>query len=126
MEASATRNEEVVKNDGLIQPRYPVSTMTDSNLLEGKWTFVFSSAKPAKVLMDDARFSIGYKPTNPGEIIGSLEGGIRHFALETVNASRDPYVTDSRTWGGIVQHVRHYRVAALTRTSLDLDIFKCS
>ena len=101
MEASATRNEEVVKNDGLIQlqPRYPVSTTTDSNLLEGKWTSVFSSAKPAKLLMHNARFSIGYKPTNPGEIIGPLEGGIRHFfALETVDASRDPYVTDSRTW----------------------------
>jgi hypothetical protein len=128
MEASATRNEEGVKNNGLIQPRYPVYTTTDSNLLEGKWTFVFSSVKPTKVLMDDARFSsIGYKPTNPGEIIDSLEGGIRHFALEAVDASRDPYVTDSRIWGGIVQRVRHYRVAALTRTSLDLDdIFKCS
>jgi hypothetical protein len=64
MEASATRNEEVVKNDGLIQPRYPVYTTTDSNLLEGKWTFVFSSAKPAKVLMDARFSSIGYKPTN--------------------------------------------------------------
>ena len=104
----------------------PVSTTTDSNLLEGKWTFVFSSAKPAKVLMDDARFNIGYKPTTPGEIIGSLEGGIRNFALETVDASQDPFVTDSRTWGGVVQRVRHYRVAALTRTSLDLDIFKCT
>lgn len=104
----------------------PVSTTTDSNLLEGKWTFVFSSAKPAKVLLDQARFNIGYKPTNPGEIIGSLEGGVRNFALETVHASQDPYVTDSKTWGGIVQRVRYYRVAALTRTSLDLDIFKCA
>ena len=104
----------------------PVSTTTDSNLLEGKWTFVFSSAKPAKVLMDDARFDIGYKPTDSGEIIGSLEGGARRFVLETVDVSQDPYVTDSRTWGGVVQRVRHYRVAALTRTSLDLDIFRCT
>jgi hypothetical protein len=106
----------------------PVSTTTDSNLLEGRWTFVFSSAKPAKILLDVARFQIGYKPTNEENkvIIGSLEGSTRHFALEDVEISQDPYVKDSQTWAGVVQRVRHYRVAALTRTYIEMDIFRCT
>lgn len=45
----------------------PVSTTTDSNLLEGKWEFVFSSKKPARVLLDPDRFSIGYESEFPGK-----------------------------------------------------------
>lgn len=104
----------------------PVFTTTDSNLLEGKWSFVFSSAKPAKVLTDTDRFGIGYKSKTPGEIIGTLDGGARRFVLENLDESQDPYVTDRKTWSGVLQRVRYYRVAALTRTSLDLDIFRCS
>jgi hypothetical protein len=106
----------------------PVSTTTDSNLLEGKWTFVFSSAKPAKILMDVARFQIGYKPADKESkvIIGSLQGSTRHFALEDVDIFQDPYVKDSQTWAGVVQRVRHYRVSALTRTCIEMDIFCCT
>ena len=41
-----------------------------------------------------------------------------------MDVAQVPYVTDNRNWAGLGQKVQHYSVAALTRTSIDLDIFK--
>jgi len=101
----------------------PVYTTTDSYLLEGQWTFVFSSKKPARVLMDPDRFENEYKTEIPGDVVGETRSGSRQFVLESLEADQDPYVLDKkRYYYGIFERERVYDVMSLTRTSLDLDL----
>lgn len=107
----------------------PVYTTTDSNLLEGPWEFVFDSKKPASVLLDEARFGPGYKSKvgsddSSDDIVGTTEHGVRRFILEDLEQSQDPFVVDcKRYWLGL-SRVKYYRVKSLTRTTLDLNIFR--
>mmetsp|Transcript_18843 Transcript_18843/g.27862 ORF Transcript_18843/g.27862 Transcript_18843/m.27862 type:complete len:523 (+) Transcript_18843:126-1694(+) len=103
----------------------PVSTTTDSNLLEGKWEFVFSSKKPAYVLLDPDRFSIGYEKGIVGDIVGTTRGSSRLFILESLEVNQNPYVVDEKP-SGIFDRKRHYSVSSLTRTSLGLDLQRCT
>lgn len=109
----------------------PVYTTTDSNLLEGKWTTVFSSVKPAQVLLDDDRFGMGYEKTTSATqkasidyVVGKTAGGMRQFILENLDLSQDPFVVDKQGNNPLFGHVNYYRVASLTRQSLDLVLFR--
>jgi hypothetical protein len=104
----------------------PVYTTTDSNLLEGKWSTVFSSNKPAQVLLDDARFGVNYKHEKSDQGGGKIThgGSSRHFILEDLELSQDPFVVDKERT--IFGSAKYYRVSSLTRQSLDLVLFRKS
>eukprot|EP00545_Synedropsis_sp_CCMP1620_P011397 CAMPEP_0119008434 /NCGR_PEP_ID=MMETSP1176-20130426/3687_1 /TAXON_ID=265551 /ORGANISM="Synedropsis recta cf, Strain CCMP1620" /LENGTH=625 /DNA_ID=CAMNT_0006960761 /DNA_START=54 /DNA_END=1927 /DNA_ORIENTATION=- len=109
----------------------PVYTTTDSNLLEGEWSTVFSSNKPAQVLLDDARFGVaGYESEVAGDVVGQTHpGGSRQFILENLEPSQDPFVVDKQKGSKLLLGLfgavhNYYRVASLTRQSLDLVLFR--
>jgi len=103
----------------------PVYTTTDSYLLEGQWTFVFRSKKPARVLMDPDRFVSEYESKIPGDIVGETRSGSRKFVLESLEADQDPFVVDKkRYYFGILEREHVFDVTSLTRTSLELDLFQ--
>lgn len=56
-----------------------------------------------------------------GDIVGATKGSSRLFILESLEINQSPYVVDEKPYG-ILDCTRHYNVASLTRTSLDLGL----
>ncbi|KAL7469285.1 hypothetical protein ACHAXS_009546 [Conticribra weissflogii] len=127
----------------------PVSTTTDSNLLDGDWSFAFATNSASSIL-DTSRFLLSKtKRMHPEELenantdkklsVSSVRGGpwrfrtgktenpfrssTRHIRLEDLAEDEDAHIIDNtRVFGGLFQISRRYDVFGLTRTALDLDL----
>ena len=123
----------------------PVSTTTDSNLLDGSWSFAFKSHS-ASTILDTSRFLLSKtkRPLNTNLAVSkgprsSSRGGpwrfrtgktenpfrssTRQINLENLSADENAHVIDqNRVLGGLFQSTRRYDVYGLTRTALDLDL----
>lgn len=106
-----------------------VKCTTDSNLLDGKWTFAFGSRQSASALMDPNRFNIAARRTSltqvkpTAKVEGPFRASSRTFFLEDMDEDEDAHVLDHTQYlGGVVDKVRRYNVTRLTRTSMNLDL----
>lgn len=106
----------------------PISTTTDSNLLDGgEWSFAVKSKQPANVLLDSNRFLINRAPGTAllGVAEKAFSTNARQYYLEEFKDHDSPFVLDQTTYlGGVLSRKRTYNVVALTRTKMDLDISK--
>lgn len=118
----------------------PVSTTTDSNLLDGKWSFAFET-NSASTILDTSRFLLSKtKRTSPpaeeraahsrnsvwhsraGKTDNPFRSSTREIRLERLRGDEHAHVVDRhRVLGGLFQTSRRYDVFGLTRTALDLD-----
>lgn len=124
-----------------------MSTTTDSNLLDGKWSFAFATNSASSIL-DTSRFLLSKTKRVNDEIEGdnknnnqgaSVRGGpwrfrsgktenpfrssTRQIFLEDLADDEDAHLIDkTRVFGGLFQISRRYGVFGLTRTALDLDL----
>lgn len=130
----------------------PVSTTTDSNLLDGEWSFAFAT-NSASTILDTSRFLLSKtKRMNPpvgemrasdneGNIPSTARGGpwrfragktenpfrtsTREIYLENLSGDENAHIMDeTRVLGGLFQISRRYDVFGLTRTALDLDLME--
>lgn len=123
----------------------PVSTTTDSNLLDGAWSFAFKSHS-ASTILDTTRFLLSKtkRPLNTsvavskdsnsasrggpwrfrtGKTENPFRSSTRQINLENLSADENAHVIDqNRVLGGLFQSTRRYDVYGLTRTALDLDL----
>ena len=105
----------------------PISTTTDSNLLDGgEWSFAIQSTHPANILFDSERF---LKKAPGTALLGAAEKtfstNARQYFLEDLREEERPYVQDQTVYlGGLLARTRTYHVLSLTRTKMDLDISK--
>ena len=122
----------------------PVSTTTDSNLLDGSWSFAFKSHS-ASTILDTSRFLLSKtkRPLNTsfaskdpssaskggpwrfrtGKTENPFRSSTRQINLENLSANENAHVIDqNRILGGLFQSTRRYDVYGLTRTALDLDL----
>ena len=123
----------------------PVSTTTDSNLLDGDWAFAFQT-NSAKTILDTSRFLLSktkrVKPNNASNqdsTIPAARGGpwrfrsgktenpfrssTRQVFLENLSNDDDAHIIDRTSmFGGLFKISRRYGVYGLTRTSIDLDL----
>ncbi len=123
----------------------PVSTTTDSNLLDGDWAFAFQT-NSAKTILDTSRFLLSKTKrvssnnnSDKGNTITTARGGpwrfrsgktenpfrssTRQVFLENLSDDDDAHIIDSTSmFGGIFKFSRRYGVYGLTRTSIDLDL----
>ena len=115
----------------------PVSTTTDSNLLEGEWEFAYSTSDAEKI-MEDSRVVLAkskkattdnnskkskgsnnklwrLKPT-VGKSFGSLfTSWKRDIYLESLENDEDPYMIDSKlSYNGLVMTNVHYKVVGVS------------
>ena len=103
----------------------PISTTTDSNLLDGgEWSFAIQSTHPASILFDSERF---LKKSKGTALLGAAEKtfstNARRYYLEDLREEERPYVQDQTVYlGGLLALTRTYHVLSLTRTKMDLDI----
>lgn len=126
----------------------PVSTTTDSNLLDGEWSFAFQT-NSASTILDTRRFLLSKtkRPAeeedesqdNTGNAGSTVRGGpwrfrsgktenpfrssTREIYLENLSGDENAHVIDeTRVLGGLFQISRRYDVFGLTRTAIDLDL----
>ena len=123
----------------------PLSTTTDSNLLDGDWAFAFQT-NSAKTILDTSRFLLSktkrVRPSNnsdQGSTIPIARGGPWRFRsgktenpcrastrqgfLENVGNDDNAHIIDRTSiFGGLFKISRRYGVYGLTRTSIDLDL----
>lgn len=106
-----------------------VKCTTDSNLLDGRWTFAFGSRQSASALMDPNRFNIAARRTSLTQVVrtakveGPFRASSRTFFLEDMHEDEDAHVLDrTRYLGGVVGKIRRYNVTRLTRTSMNLEL----
>jgi len=119
----------------------PVSTTTDSNLLEGTWEVAFMARNASKVLLwqpsylsdrSVVRQSDDWQNTHSsigtGQTVSPLQSFTRTYHLENVDADQDAYVVDCNRRLGRLFMVseRTYTVSRLTRTSLELTLSSSS
>ena len=127
----------------------PVSTTTDSNLLDGDWSFAFAT-KSASRILDTSRFLLSKtkrtdniqaplqnKSSKSEDII--IRGGpwrfksgktenpfrlsTRQIFLENLSEHEDAHIIDETSvLGGLYTIKQRYGVFGLTRTALDLDL----
>jgi hypothetical protein len=106
----------------------PISTMTDSNLLDrAEWCVAVKSIQPANVLFDTKRFewqkTSAAKRQEAGAAETAFSRNARKYFLEDLDENESPFVIDETLFlGGLFARERTYNVTALTRTKLDLDI----
>lgn len=103
-----------------------VKCTTDSNLLDGTWTFAFGSRQSAATLMDPNRFDIAARRTtktlSTAKTPGPFSSCTRTFALENLNDDEDAHVLDrTRYLGGMWTKISRSNLSRLTRTSLMLE-----
>lgn len=110
----------------LVQSNAVVCT-TDSNLLDGKWTFAFGSRQSASALMDPNRFDLAARRTSKtlasksAKVERPFRSSSRTFYLEDILEDDDAHVLDQTTYfGGLVKKSRRANVTRLTRNSLQL------
>ena len=128
----------------------PVSTTTDSNLLDGEWAFAFQT-NSAKTILDTSRFllskakrvnannSNNIKASDQDGPITTVRGGpwrfrsgktenpfrssTRQVFLENLSNDDNAHIVDRTSmFGGLFRISRRYDVYGLTRTSIDLDL----
>jgi hypothetical protein len=128
----------------------PVSTTTDSNLLDGSWSFAFAT-NSASTILDTSRFLLSKTKriaaadatqnnlSNKEQHVGSGRGGpwrfrsgrtenpfrssTRQIFLENLDDNENAHIIDETCLlGGLFQSRRRYDVYGLTRTSIDLDM----
>ncbi|KAL7445130.1 hypothetical protein ACHAXM_011858 [Skeletonema potamos] len=123
----------------------PVSTTTDSNLLDGDWAFAFQT-NSAKTILDTSRFLLSKTKrlnsnhnSGKGSTITNARGGpwrfrsgktenpfrssTRQVFLENLSDDDDAHIIDRTSMlGGLFKISRRYGVYGLTRTSIDLDL----
>ena len=132
---------------GLVQTN-PVSTTTDSNLLDGDWQFAFQT-NSAKTILDTSRFLLSKtkrgspnssnkqtKDANKdvrggpwrfrsGRTESPFRSSTRQVFLENLSADEDAHIIEKTSmFGGLFQISRRYGVYGLTRTALDLDLME--
>jgi len=134
---SASENQKI---DDLIQEKIavlimsnPVSTTTDSNLLDGLWEFIYVANDAKKFLRKQQIFpqqSSGiFVNKSPWRLLSGKRNGIfrsvtRDVYLEDLKDDEDPYIVDSTSiFGGIVKYRTSYKVTKLMRQSLHLQNF---
>ncbi|KAL9181460.1 hypothetical protein ACHAXT_010265 [Thalassiosira profunda] len=134
------------ERDDLIEERLsalvqanPVSTTTDSNLLDGEWSFAFAT-NSASTILDTSRFLLSKtkRPGDTGDGTSAVRGGpwrfrsgktenpfrssSREIYLENLSANENAHIIDeTRVLGGLFETSRRYDVFGFTRTSIDLD-----
>jgi len=120
----------------------PVSTTTDSNLLDGEWSFAFAT-NSASTILDTSRFLLSKtKRINPpademnetrgspwrfraGKTDNPFRSSTREIYLENLSGDENAHIVDeTRVLGGIFQTCRRYDVFGLTRTAIDLDLME--
>lgn len=127
----------------------PVSTTTDSNLLDGDWEFAFQT-NSAKTILDTSRFLLSKTKRVSSKNSNSSEQGdtnkavrsgpwrfrsgktenpfrtsIRQVFLENLSDDDDAHIIDRTSmFGGLFQISRRYGVYGLTRTAIDLDLME--
>jgi hypothetical protein len=145
--------EEIVNKLAALVQASPVSTTTDSNLLDGDWVLAYTSQQDVNVLLDPRRFARANRilrkrkpasssvesrsssvlttectkqpPPLQGTKGGILRTQYRKYTLEDVDDARAPYVIDTCRWlGGIVSEKRFYSITGLSRTSLNMDVVR--
>ena len=128
-----------------------MSTTTDSNLLDGDWSFAFAT-KSAHRILDTSRFLLSKtkreeaeprqsKPKTPGHKDMLIRGGPwrfnsgktenpfrsskRQIFLENLSEDEDAHIVDETSiLGGLFTIKQRYGVFGLTRTALDLDLLE--
>jgi hypothetical protein len=119
----------------------PVSTTTDSNLLEGTWEAAYIANDASSVLSwrpsffsdrsivkrDESDASLKQKYSS-GQSMSPFQSIARSYYLENLDADQTAYVLDSkRRLGGLLMvSERMYKVTRLTRTSLELTLTRSS
>ncbi|KAL3796653.1 hypothetical protein HJC23_009953 [Cyclotella cryptica] len=128
----------------------PVSTTTDSNLLDGEWSFAFATNSASKIL-DTSRFLLSKSKRKQAEfdkikvksdnLAFTVRGGpwrfksgktenpfrssTRQIFLENLSDDEDAHIVDETSILGGLYHIRQrYGVFGLTRTALDLDLME--
>jgi len=114
----------------------PVSTTTDSNLLEGKWEFAYMAPNASKVVNgkpsrlevrkekgeNSENIQVGCRSRWTSALSGFLSTSSRIIVLENLIESEDPYLVDVvRIVGGLFKVQSRSIVDGLTRTSLKLS-----
>jgi hypothetical protein len=125
----------------------PVSTTTDSNLLDGQWSFAFATNSASKILdtsrfllsktkRKEAKFKVETKSDNQsvtvrggpwrfksGKTENPFRSSTRQIFLENLSDDEDAHIVDeTRVLGGLYHIKQRYGVFGLTRTALDLDL----
>lgn len=145
------KEDDIVNKLAALVQASPVSTTTDSNLLDGDWVLAYRSQQSASsVLLDPRRFARANRLKRksdttttttttsvlttervqllPTPFQGIKGGGIfrtflRTYTLEDVDDPRAPYIVDTwRLLGGLVLEKRFYALTGLSKSSLELDL----
>lgn len=134
-------NLENKRPDDLIQEKLavlitanPVSTTTDSNLLDGSWKFVFVVVNAKQFLQKEVNASFMPKSLSytkksrrfsNGKRKGVFRSSTRDVYLEDLRDEEDPYIVDKKiALGGLLEYQNFYKVTKLSRQSLHLTKFK--
>lgn len=124
-----------------------MSTTTDSNLLDGQWSFAFATNSASKILdtsrfllsktkRKEAKFKVETKSDNQsvtvrggpwrfksGKTENPFRSSTRQIFLENLSDDEDAHIVDeTRVLGGLYHIKQRYGVFGLTRTALDLDL----
>lgn len=123
----------------------PVSTTTDSNLLDGEWSFAFATHS-ASTILDTSRFLLsktkrtdqsannsnekqlnrgGPWSFRAGKTDNPFRSSRREIYLENLTGDENAHIIDeTRILGGVYRTSRRYDVYGLTRTAIDLDLIE--
>ena len=123
----------------------PVSTTTDSNLLDGEWSFAFATNE-ASTILDTSRFLLsktkrieedddnvnkkkesiargGPWSFRAGKTENPFRSSTRQIYLENLDIRENAHIIDeTRVLGGLFRISQRYDVYGLTRTAIDLDL----
>ena len=119
-----------------------MSTTTDSNLLDGEWSFAFET-NSASTILDTSRFLLSKSKrtqssadewnkksgkswhSRAGRTDNPFRSSKREICLENLGGDENAHIIDqTRVLGGLYQTNRRYNVVGLTRTAIDLDLMQ--
>ena len=134
---SYTKNELIDQKISALVSSNPVSTTTDSNLLEGGWDFAYSTNNAVDILedsrvvlskskskhgrtinrnKDESSSSWKLKPYPKGTIFQSWS---RHICLERLEDDEDPYMIDCTSHlNGLSVTERRYKIVGVSKKSV--------
>ena len=118
----------------------PVTTTTDSNILDGDWEFTLA-IESTPIIRESLRFALKnpYTTTTKQTKTSSLGSPFRfkkqqtyenvfreskrHINLENLQDDEDPYILDSTSYyNGLLRVDTLYKVVGLSRTSVELAV----
>ena len=119
----------------------PVTTTTDSNILDGDWEFTLA-IESTPIIRESLRFALKNpyttttKQTTTKTSLGSpfrfkkqqtyenvFRESKRHINLENLQDDEDPYILDSTSYyNGLLRVDTLYKVVGLSRTSVELAV----